>query len=113
MASARTTTMRRRLVVYLAAVVCLYTGACGPVSRDAACEKADACDQALEAPYGSFAVDDLQFGDTGSCWLTAETATPCVAACDRFVADRLAEHDADADGRAEVATDQAVVDACR
>jgi hypothetical protein len=107
--------MRRALVVagLATGLSSLCAAACGPLARDAACEKADACDRALETPYGSFAVDDVQFGDAGSCWLSADTAEPCITACEQFVADRLAEVDNDGDGRAEVATNQTVVDACR
>jgi hypothetical protein len=100
---------RRSLVV----VALIGSIGCAPLPRDAACEKADACDRALPDPYGSFDVDDVQFGDNGSCWLSAQTAKPCIAACTDFTADQLAEVDADDDGVADVSVDQSIVDACR
>jgi hypothetical protein len=81
----------------------LFFVGCAPIARDAACVDADACDQALEQPFGSFAATDPQFGDdlngdgtaglagdTGSCWTNAETAKPCVDECNRFRAEQVA-----------------------
>jgi hypothetical protein len=89
------------------------TSACGSVPRDPACEKAEVCDQALEDPFGNFGTDDHQFGDNGTCWLTETTATPCITACKQFLVDRRLEVDVDDDGRAEVLTQQTIVEACR
>jgi hypothetical protein len=71
---------------------------CTPVDRDPACIAADACDQALERPFGDFGAQDLAFGDdlngdgeagdVGTCWQNADTAAPCVAACQDFLAEQ-------------------------
>jgi hypothetical protein len=96
------------MLVMLASIM----SGCSGVPRDPACEQADRCDRALEDPYQSFGVDDVQFGDDGSCWLSAETAVPCVEACERFVTERRADVDADGDGTAELPTQQSILDAC-
>jgi hypothetical protein len=102
--------LARPLAVVLVALS--VSSACAPLPRDPACEAAEACDQALEEPFGSFGANDTQFGDAGSCWLSTDTAKPCVAACEQFIADQRAEVDADGDGVADDLTQQAVVDAC-
>jgi hypothetical protein len=99
-------------VVLAVAAPLVLPVACTPLPRDAACVAAEACDQALEEPFGSFGADDTQFGDAGTCWLTADTAKPCITACADFLAEQVATFDADGDGVAEDSTQQAVVDAC-
>jgi hypothetical protein len=93
-----------RALTFCAATLCTVVvfAACAPVPRAAECDLADACDQALEQPFGSFAKNDPQFGDdldgdgdaaegdVGTCWQNAETAKPCVDECTRFVAEQRA-----------------------
>lgn len=61
------------------------------IDRKQECKDAEACDQALEEPFGDFDADDDAFGDLGNCWQTEDTAAPCVQACNDFVAEQLAE----------------------
>lgn len=73
---------------------------CVPIARDAACVAAQACDEALERPFGDFAPTDPVFGDdlngdgtvgdVGTCWQNAEAAKPCVDACNDFLAEQVA-----------------------
>ena len=73
---------------------------CVPIARDAACVAAQACDEALERPFGDFAPTDPVFGDdlngdgtvgdAGTCWANAEAAKPCVDACTDFLAEQVA-----------------------
>ena len=61
--------MIRLLLLILGAAAALTAlAACTPIARDPACDAADACDQALNAPFGDFVKDDPAFGDVGSCW---------------------------------------------
>ena len=68
--------------------VCVVGGCV--IERKAECVAAKQCDQARDDPYDGFEDDDDAFGETGSCWQTEETAAPCVAACNNFVAQQLA-----------------------
>lgn len=104
--------MKPSFLVAAAVAACAPLG-CTYLPRDGACLKAEACDAALEEPFGSFAADDAQFGDAGSCWVSADTAKPCVKACEDFVGEELADADADNDGVAEDPVKQQIVDACR
>ncbi len=95
-----------RLVTTVAAVTALVGLAASGcvIDRKAECIDAEACDQALEQPFGDFNADDPVFGDLGTCWQTEDTAAPCVAQCNTFRADQV-----------ELATAQnnlAVIEAC-
>lgn len=96
-------------LVLFAAVV-----ACTPIDRDPTCVAAEACDLALERPFGDFAVTDPIFGDdlngdgtttdAGTCWQSAESAVPCIDGCTDFVQEQL--------DLAIAQGNQAVIDAC-
>jgi hypothetical protein len=92
-----------RAAVALFAVFGIAASGC-VIDRKAECIDAEACDRALEQPFGDFNADDATFGDLGTCWQTEDTAAPCVAACNTFRADQV-----------ELATEQnnlAVIEAC-
>jgi len=74
------------------------------IDRKAECVQADACDQALDEPFGDFAADDPIFGAAGTCWQTEESAAPCVQTCNTFRAQEALF--AQQQGR------QDIVDAC-
>jgi hypothetical protein len=88
------------LTVALVALVAVVAVGCVPIERDAACVAAQACDQALERPFGDFEQTDPVFGDdlngdgtvgdAGTCWANAEAAVPCVNACNDFLAEQIA-----------------------
>lgn len=82
-----------RLRLFASALLIAVSG-CVPIERDAACVAAQACDEALERPFGDFAETDPVFGDAGTCWANAETAKPCINACTAFLADQIAIADA-------------------
>jgi hypothetical protein len=73
---------------------------CVPIARDPACIAAQACDEALERPTGDYEPTDPVFGDdlnddgtagdAGTCWANAETAKPCIDACNDFLAEQVA-----------------------
>lgn len=96
------------------AVLALVVGACVPIARDPACVSADACDQALERPFGDFVVTDPVFGDdlngdgtigdAGTCWQNNESAVPCIAVCNDFLKEQV--------DIAVAQGNQAVIDAC-
>lgn len=82
------------------ALVLAALPACVPIARDAACVAAQACDNALERPFGDFEQTDPVFGDdlngdgtvgdAGTCWANAEAAKPCIDACNDFLAEQVA-----------------------
>jgi len=69
--------------------VCVVGGCV--IERKAECVAAKECDQGRDDPYEGFEDDDEAFGEAGSCWQTEETAAPCVAVCNDFVAEQLAD----------------------
>jgi hypothetical protein len=102
----------------LAAAIASAVAACAPVGRSQECLDADACDKALELPFGDFVATDPVFGDdlngdgnvdgtltdSGTCWQNAETAKTCAAECTRFIQEQNA--------LAVQVGNQGVIDAC-
>lgn len=76
----------------LSLAVCVVGGCL--IERKAECVVAKECDNARDDPYFGFEDDDEAFGEFGSCWQTEDTAAPCVAACNDFVAGQRAAGEA-------------------
>lgn len=92
------------MIRFFAALLVVMTFACAPVARDPTCDAAEACDKALDEPFGDFASTDPVFGDdlngdgtvgvdladVGTCWQNDTTAAPCINSCKAFIAEQQA-----------------------
>lgn len=93
-----------RFPIAFAVLAVVAFAGCVPLPRDQACLDAEACDAALERPFGDFNADDPVFGDVGTCWQNADSQKPCILSCQEFLADQVAI--------AQGQGNQAVIDAC-